>query len=83
MPGLRPEPGGRGTTRAAYFSAPGDIRPSPCGSVGAEVAILTLLGVGREPLPTLVFCAALVPTSVGFMLGEGESNDMGVSFGWG
>lgn len=29
------------------------------GSLGALVMILTLLGVGREPEPTEVFCAAL------------------------
>lgn len=43
---------------------------------GAEVGILIREAVGREPLPTEVFCGALVPIGP-LRVGEFEMIDMG------
>src|SRR6185312_17479722 len=67
--------------QVTHFSQPFGARPSVRGSSGAEVSILTLLGVGREDVPTRVSwgredCGgALTPpfeekSAIGFPLGE-------------
>jgi len=54
---------------------PVGARPSVRGSEGADVGILCRDAVGREPEPTLVFCAALPPEGCG-KVGELEMIDI-------
>lgn len=54
-----------------HFSQSDGALPKVWGSIGAEVSSLILLGVGREPEPTAVFCGAEVPF-IGLIVGESE-----------